>query len=138
MRSGSIRFEFEEESGRMGKYAVVKSAETKESITLVFSGGTVDDIADKTALFMAARGYHLESGTKTQGVYVKGSAAARALVGALAKRAKFNVTVGHDDANVAVVVSKGITGMSGGLLGMSQMGKELGSLSAGLQSAILS
>ena len=31
-----------------------------------------------------------------------------------------------------------MTGMSGGFLGMSQMSKELGSLSAGLQSAILS
>jgi len=122
----------------MGKYAVVKSSETKESITMVFSGGTVEDIADKTALFLAARGYHLDSGTKTQGVYAKGSAAARALVGALSKRAKFNVTVGKDDENVAVVIAKGMSGAYGGLLGMSQMGKELGSLSAGLQSAILS
>ena len=122
----------------MGKYAVVKSSETKESITLVFSGGTLEEIADKTALFLAARGYHLESGTKTQGMYVKGSAAARALVGALSKRAKFNVTVGKDDPNVAVVIAKGMSGMSGGFLGMAQMGKELGSLSAGLQSAILS
>jgi hypothetical protein len=122
----------------MGKYAVVKSSESKESITLVFSGGTLDEIADKTALFLAARGYHLESGSKTQGVYTKGSAVARAFVGALSKRAKFNVTVGKDDANVAVVIAKGMSGMSGGILGMSQMGKELGSLSAGLQSAILS
>jgi hypothetical protein len=122
----------------MGKYAVVKASETKEAITLVFSGATLDEIADKTALFMAARGYHLESGTKTQGVYVKGSAAARALVGALSKRAKFNVTVGNDEPNIAVVIAKGMTGMSGGFLGMSQMSKELGSLSAGLQSAILS
>jgi hypothetical protein len=122
----------------MGKYAVVKASETKEAITLVFSGAALDEIADKTALFMAARGYHLESGTKTQGVYVKGSAAARALIGALSKRAKFNVTVGHDEPNVAVVIAKGMTGMSGGFLGMSQMSKELGSLSAGLQSAILS
>jgi hypothetical protein len=122
----------------MGKYAVVKSSETKESITLVFSGGTVDEIADKTALFLAARGYHLESGAKTQGVYVRGSAAARALVGPLSKRAKFNVTVGKDGENAAVVIAKGMSGVSGGLLGMSQMSKELGSLSAGLQSAILS
>ena len=122
----------------MGKYAVVKSSESKEAITLVFSGATLDEIADKTALFMAARGYHLESGTKTQGVYVKGSAAARALVGVLSKRAKFNVTVGKDEPHIAVVIAKGMTGMSGGLLGMSQMSKELGSLSAGLQSAILS
>ena len=122
----------------MGKYAVVKASETKESITLVFSGGTVDEIADKTALFMTSRGYHLDSGSKTQGIYAKGSAAARALVGALSKRAKFNVAIGHDEPNVAVVISKAMTGMSGGFLGMAQESKELGSLSAGLQSAILS
>ena len=98
----------------MGKYAVVKSSETKESITLVFSGGTLEEIADKTALFLAARGYHLESGTKSS------------------RRGCEKLM------SVAVVIAKAMTGMSGGFLGMAQMGKELGSLSAGLQSAILS
>ena len=122
----------------MGKYAVVKTTETKDSITLVFSGGTVDDIADKTALFLGGRGYHLESGTKTQGEYGKGSAGGRLLLGPLSKRAKFNITIAKDDANVAVVIAKAMSGLSGGLLAMSQISKELGSLSAGLQSAILS
>ena len=121
----------------MSKFVVVKSAETKESVTIVFSGGTVDDVADKTALFMAARGYHLESGNKTQSVYSRGSAGARLLIGPLAKYAKINVTVGHDSDNVAVVISKGMSGIGGGLLGMSQMKKELSAISAGLQSAIL-
>lgn len=122
----------------MGKIVLVGTSETKDSHTLKFSGGTVDDIADKTALFMGARGYHLESGTKTQGVYSRGSAAARLVLGPWSKRAKFNITVGKDDAHVALVVAKGMSGMAGGLVGVSQIKKELQGIVSGLQSAILS
>ena len=38
----------------MGQIAMVKSTSTKESQTLVFSGATVDDVADKAALFLAS------------------------------------------------------------------------------------
>ena len=122
----------------MGKIAMVGSTAAKESQTLVFSGAPIEEIADKTALFLAARGYTLEEGTKTQGVYGRGSATGRALLGALAKRTKYNVTVGKDGENVAVVIAKGMSGISGGLWGMSQEKKELQAVVTGLQSAILS
>jgi hypothetical protein len=121
----------------MGKIVIVGSSESKGSHTLLFSGGTVDEIADKTALFMGARGYHLESGTKIQGVYGRGSAAARVFVGALVKRLKYNITIGKDGENVALVVAKGMSGMGGGLIGMSQEKKELQAVVSGLQSAII-
>jgi tetrahydromethanopterin S-methyltransferase subunit F len=122
----------------MGKIAVVGSSATKDSQTLVFSGAMVEEIADKAALFLAARGYTLESGVKTQGVYGRGSAAGRVLLGALSKRMKYNVTVGKDGENVALVIAKGMSGISGGLWGMSQEKKELQAIVTGLQGAILS
>jgi hypothetical protein len=122
----------------MSSIAVVGSSASKDSQTLVFSGATVDEIADKAALFLAARGYKLETGSKTQGVYGRGSAAGRVIFGALAKRLKLNLTVGKDGDNVALVLAKGMSGMSGGLIGMSQEKKELQAVITGLQGAILS
>jgi hypothetical protein len=121
----------------MGKMAVVGSSGTKDSQRLVLSGGTVDEVADKVALFMGERGYSLESGSKTQGVYGRGSAAARAIVGPLAKRLKFNVILGQDGGNVALVVAKGMSGMGGGLIGASQEQKEFQRILSELQSSLL-
>jgi hypothetical protein len=122
----------------MSKIVLSRSSETNESHSLTFSGGTIDQIADKAALYMAARGYHLESGSKTQGVYGKGSTAARIMLGPLSKRAKFNLTVAEDSENVTLVVAKGMSGMSGGLIGASQIKKELSAITSGIQGAILS
>lgn len=122
----------------MGQIAMVKSTSTKESQTLVFSGATVDDVAEKAALYFAAQGYRLESGTKTQGVYARGSQAAHMVIGALAGLTKFNVTIGKDGDAVAVVLARGMSGAWGGLLGMSKMRKAFQELITGLQGAILS
>jgi len=121
----------------MGKIVMVKSAAAKGSHTLVFSNATVDEIADKAAVFLGARGYSLESGSKTQGVYGRGMKGAQMLVGFLSKRAKFNLTVGKDGSDIALVVAKGMSGISGGLIAASHETKELEAIVAGLQSAIL-
>ena len=122
----------------MNQIAMVRSTSTKESQTLVFSGATVDDVAEKAALFFAAQGYHLDSGSKTQGVYVRGSQAAHMVLGGLAGLKKFNVTVGKDGDATALVIARGMSGAWGGLLGMSKMQKGFQELITGLQGAILS
>jgi hypothetical protein len=122
----------------MSQIAMVKSRAAKESQTLVFSGAPVDDVAEKAALFFAAQGYHLESGTKTQGVYSRGSQAAHMVLGALAGLKKFNVTIGKDGEAVAVVIARGMSGAWGGLIGMSKMRRAFQELITGLQGAILS
>ncbi len=122
----------------MGNVVMVGSKTTKEAETRVFSGATVEEVADKVALFMSGRGYRLESGTKTQGVYGRGSAGAHAIVGPLTKRHKYNITVVQDGENVAVVVAKGMSGMGGGLLSARKVKKEFQGIMAGLQNSILS
>jgi hypothetical protein len=121
----------------MGNVVMVGSHTSAESQKLVFSGATADEIADKVALGMASRGYHLESGTKNQGVYGRGSAAAHAMLGPLARRQKYNVTVVKDGDNVAVVLAKGMTGMGGGLLSASKVKREFQDIIAELQESIL-
>ena len=122
----------------MAEIAMVGSTEGKESRTMEFSGGSLEGIADKVALFMTERGYRLESGDKLQGVYGRGSAAWGAMLGPLVRRAKFNVTVGKKGENVAVVVAKGMSGFGGGGLGAARVKKEFQSLASSLQSHILS
>ncbi len=122
----------------MGKVVMVGSKTTKESHTMLFSGATVDEVADKVALFMAGRGYRLESGTKEQGVYGRGSAAAHMMLGPLARRQKYNITIVTEGENVAVVLAKGMTGMGGGLLSAHKVKKELQEIISGLQETILS
>jgi tetrahydromethanopterin S-methyltransferase subunit F len=122
----------------MGNVVMVGSKSTKEAETRVFSGATVEEIADKVALFMSARGYRLESGTKSQGVYGRGSAGAHAMVGPLARRQKYNITLIKDGENVALVVAKGMSGMGGGLLSARKVKKEYQAVVAGLQDTILS
>ncbi len=121
----------------MGQIAMVRSTSARESQTLVFSGASVDDVAEKAALFLAARGYHLESGTKTQGVYQRGSQAAHMLLGALSGLTKFNVTVGKDGDAVALVIARGMSGAWGGLLGKGKMDRAFQELITGLQGSIL-
>jgi len=121
----------------MSKVVMVGSKSTKESETRIFSGATVEGIADKVALFMAGRGYRLESGTKTQGVYGRGSAGAHAIVGPLTRRQKYNITIVQEGENVAVVVARGMTGMGGGLLSARKVKKEFTAIMSGLQETIL-
>ena len=121
----------------MGKVVMVGSTTTKEAETRVFSGAPVEEVADKVALFMSGRGYRLESGTKTQGVYGRGSAGAHAIVGPMTKRQKYNITIVQDGENVAVVVAKGMSGMGGGLLSARKVKKEFQQIMAGLQNTIL-
>ncbi len=122
----------------MGKPVMVGSKSTKESETRVFSGATVEAVGDKVALFMSARGYRLENGTKIQGVYGRGSAGAHAILGPIARRQKYNITVVQDGENVALVVAKGMSGMGGGVLGARKVKKEFQAIMAGLQESILS
>jgi len=121
----------------MPKTAVIGSQKTKEAQSLLVSGATTDQIADKVALYLASKGYRLESGSKTQGVYGRGSTAGHVLLGPLGKRTKFNVTIGQEGDAVRVVLAKGMTGMGGGLLAAGRVKKEYQEILQGVQEAVL-
>jgi len=122
----------------MSEVVMVGSDSKKESEIMEFSGADVEEIANKVALFMATRGYRLETGDKAQGVYGRGSAAWHAMLGPLVRRLKCNVTVAKSEENVKVVIAKGMTGWGGGALGAARAKKELRDITSGLQSSILS
>ncbi len=92
----------------MGKTVMVGTTPGKDTTTLLFSGATADEIADRVGVFMTARGYRLESGNKHQAVFGKGSALAQAFLGAFINRQKHNITVTPDDGKVSVVIARGM------------------------------
>jgi hypothetical protein len=116
---------------------MVGSERNQDSQTFRFEGASVEEIADRIATFMAARGYRLESGERRQGVYGRGSAIGRAVLGPFARRHVVQVTVGSEGERAAVVLAKGATGWSGGIAGARSMNRELDAVASGIQQSLL-
>lgn len=71
-------------------------------------------------------GYILNEGTTGEGVYTKGNRAMRILFGAFVKYYKFNIkTESSSEDEVKLTVVKSSSGMSGGVIGVNQVKKEL-------------
>lgn len=120
-----------------GRIMMVGSNTTKQAVTLEFVGGDVAAVADKVAIFLSSRGYRLESGDRTQGVYGRGSAVGNVLAGALGGRQRFSVTIARNGEKIAVIISRAMTGWSGGMIGVSVVKKELQAITTGMQSFLL-
>ncbi len=74
--------------------------------------------------FFKAEGYELENGSILKGGYTKGSLGKRVLAGPFANLFKFNVEIEDKDGVANLLLSKGMSGFSGGLIGVSKMNKE--------------
>jgi hypothetical protein len=125
----------------VSKVVMVGSERNNDSQTFRFEGATVDQVADRIATFMAGRGYRLESGERRQGVYGRGSAIGRAVLGPFARRHVVQVTVGSEGGGegerVAVVLARGASGWSGGVFGARSMNQELDAVASGIQQSLL-
>ncbi|NOQ21848.1 MAG: hypothetical protein GQ565_04245 [Candidatus Aegiribacteria sp.] len=85
---------------------------------------SIDETARNVANIFFEEGYQLDSGTPVNGVYATGSSLCRFLLGGFAKRYKFNINIYSNAQNTTLVFSSGMTGFSGGLLGVSRMKTE--------------
>lgn len=87
--------------------------------------GSLTKIVDETLL---ANGYKLVEGGGTNAVYEKGNRTMRLLFGAFVKYYKMMVQLQEADSSIDLRITKHSSGMSGGLIGVSQVKKELGRL----------
>lgn len=102
----------------------------QDGFTHIYSGISSDDLEDKVHDAFSSRGYKLKSGEEGRGTYTKGNRVARILLGAFYKYFKCDVnTEKHGTEELSVQVRKGTSGMSGGLIGMNQVKKELVNIS---------
>jgi hypothetical protein len=100
--------------------------------TIVYTGRAAE-LAPKVDEFFSSRNYKLKSGSPENGVYEYGNYTMRILFGAFVKYFKFNTMVTQSDENVTITVQKGHSGMSGGLIGLAKLNKELKSIGEAME-----
>ena len=108
----------------MGDPVLVSATVTDELVSLSISDADFDDVASKLKELMTRQGYRIESGDEYDGVFGTGNDIARILLGALAKRYKFDVKVTDANGRTNVRVTKAMSGWSGGLIGKAKLKTE--------------
>lgn len=96
--------------------------DSSEGFIYTYSGVSRTELEKSVTETMISLGYtHLGSG-----FFEKGSRTMRLLFGAFCKYFKFQVSVDDaDPQNIKLMISKSTTGISGGVIGMNQVKKEL-------------
>jgi hypothetical protein len=100
------------------------------TILHVYRGIDPEKLAIEVGKVMAQRGYELKEGNAVDGVYERGNRVMRLLLGAFHKYFKFGVRMepAGDGSTVKVRIHKLTSGMSGGLIGVNQVKKEIAGL----------
>ena len=98
---------------------VISFTPTEKGADVVLSGD-IASVAARIGEFFQVNGFRLEEGTSTAGVYGKGNKVARALIGGLVKREKFDVSIALQGDSVAAHIASGMSGWSGSALGRSR------------------
>lgn len=92
-----------------------------------------ETVAQTLQAAMHSQGYKLESGDPYKGTYGIGSNIMRILFGAFVKRYTFDFAMQPSGDAVVVEFKKGMTGMSGGVIGLAKMNSEFARISNGLR-----
>ena len=116
------------------KSFIKNESTSKSNFIHIYSGITKDDLDKKIYELLLSSGYKLKDGQFGNATYVKGNRALRILFGAFVKYYKFNImTSSNSSDELKVEVEKESSGMSGGLIGVSQVKNELKRLAQILQ-----
>lgn len=100
-----------------------------------YAGIDATGLANTADQLLNKDGYKLIEGQVGNGTYEKGNRTMRVLFGAFVKYSKIHVASKSQDEIAQLVVDRKTSGMSGGLIGMNQVKKEMERL-AGLLSGI--
>jgi hypothetical protein len=100
-----------------------------DSFTHVYDCDNDIELANSLSKVMVNSGYKLVEGTIQRGVYEKGNRSMRILFGAFCKYFKFNISVENKRINLISASSV----FSGGVIGITQVRKEVNALSEKLK-----
>lgn len=100
-----------------------------------YSGIDAGTLANNADQLLKKDGYNLIEGQVGNGTYEKGNRTMRILFGAFVKYSKIHVASNSQGETAKLVVDRKTSGMSGGLIGMNQVKKEMERV-AGLLSGI--
>lgn len=102
------------------------ASSTSGLFEIVYGDCTSQNIANAIDDSFIADGYSVKTGDLGNRTYVKGNRVARLLLGAFYKYFEFHVGITDlDNSQVQATVRKTSSGMSGGLIGVNQVKKEL-------------
>lgn len=91
-----------------------------------YTGIDLKSLANEVNSILTKQGYKINTGAIGNAEYEKGNRVLRILFGAFVKYFKFTVTLKQlDESNIELTFIKSSTGMSGGLIGMGQVSREL-------------
>jgi hypothetical protein len=112
---------------------LIACAPTDKGVDLLLADCTADEAAQALNTFFLGIGYSHARGSLREGVYEFGDAVGRAFAGAFLKRSRFNVRVLPTDRGISVSVVSGMSGVSGGAIGVMREGKQRKQIAADLQ-----
>jgi len=115
------------------KHFVTNESTSNENFTHVYSGISKGDLDKKIDKLFLSSGYKMKEGQVGKASYVKGNRVLRILFGAFVKYFKFHIETTKNSDAVKVTVGKETSGMSGGVIGINQVKKELKHLASLLE-----
>lgn len=93
---------------------------------IIYENCSLETITSAIDQSFMANGYSVKTGNLGDRTYMKGNRVARILLGAFYKYFEFNVAVKQlNDTMIMATVRKTTSGMSGGIIGVNQVKKEL-------------
>lgn len=96
---------------------------SKKGFTHTYTGGNQDELLEKAAEILSSSGYSKQGDSL---VFEKGNRTMRILFGAFSKYYKFMIVLNeNEDKTLEMGLKSESTGMSGGVIGMNQVKKEL-------------
>lgn len=108
-------------------YVRTENSDTK-GFSHFFSEISSEDLSKKVHNLLNSNGYKLKDGNVGNGVYEKGNRIARILLGGFNKYFKWKIQTEKSGSEALIKVVRKSSGMSGGLIGMNQVKKELNNL----------
>ena len=107
-------------------YKLVNYADNEGGGSFLYETQDLNGVTNRVGAIFSGEGYKLESGAPDNGTYGIGNQTMRLLLGAFHKRHTFSVKIYmHDENHVRMDLIKMSSGWSGGLIGVSQVKKEL-------------
>lgn len=107
--------------------------DTKEGFTLTFSDTTPEALQNNVAEYMKSIGYQIKQETGNSVTYERGSFIVRVLLGAFYKYFKWEVKTYENNGEIRCALSRKVSGMWGGVIGINQNNKEIARIKTALQ-----
>lgn len=105
----------------------------KDGFIHLYSDISEDSLENQVHELMLSKGYKLKEGEEGNGVYTKGNRIARLLLGAFYKYFKWQIHTRSKGEFTSLEFTKESSGMSGGMIGVNQVKKELQNMSNMMQ-----